>query len=106
MIVKLQPCPAPPSRQFPCRAMRWGRLGLYPVLNTEGSAHIDLTIPVPIECSYLDGSSDQILYEVTQYQAENVIQADCSWSHAGHTFAVSDRWCQLAANRVRLERRL
>src|ERR671933_787000 len=78
----------------------------YPVLQPEGAAEPGLAIPVPVECRYLDGDSDRLLYAGVDEEPAGAFLASCSWSRPGYALSVADRWYSIAPDRVRLDRRL
>src|SRR5947208_16175114 len=78
----------------------------YPVLEPEGAPGPGLAIPVPVECRYLDGDSDRLLYAGVDEESEGMFLARCSWSRPGYAFSLTDRWHSIAPDRVRLDRRV
>lgn len=78
----------------------------YPVFRANGREGAGIAVPVPVECSYLDGSSDRLAYQEVREQPSGQFLATGTWTRYGFAFQVRDLWGQASEGHIRLERRL
>ena len=73
--------------------------------NTAFEDNAPLSLALLLECQYLDGTTDPLVYETVQ-QSDGAAACDCRWTREGFSFSLADRWCQTSANKILLERRI
>ena len=64
-----------------------------------------LRLEVALECHYLNGAAERLIYDKVE-QAEAGVIGSVSWSHEGFTFSLLDTWSRTAASKVQLSRSL
>jgi hypothetical protein len=87
-----------------CARFEGDRQGWYPVFSRDGAPSVRISVPHPLDCSYLRGDRRQSGYSRVETPEPGTYVAGLEWTDRGIDFSGRDKWRIVDERRIRLDR--